>query len=66
MMGAMDYRYCILLVLGSFIQEWVEMVPMSLNSSCYDILKKHVIDGGEFCHVRVDGCLGTHSFKKFG
>eukprot|EP00957_Ditylum_brightwellii_P012262 926392-Ditylum_brightwellii.AAC.1 len=81
MLGAMNHRYCILLALGSYLEEWVEMGdgclseflfcgdgqdPMSLNSSCYDVLRKHIIDSREFCWVREDGCLGAHSFKKFG
>eukprot|EP00957_Ditylum_brightwellii_P193720 14751870-Ditylum_brightwellii.AAC.1 len=59
MLGTMYYWYCILLAVGSFLEDWVEMGngclteflfcgdgqdPMSLNSSCYDILKKHIID----------------------
>eukprot|EP00957_Ditylum_brightwellii_P127144 9694381-Ditylum_brightwellii.AAC.1 len=70
MLGAMDYRYCILLALGNFLEEWVEMgdvyLTEFLNSSCYDMLKKHVLDSREFCQVREDGCLEHHSFKKFG
>eukprot|EP00957_Ditylum_brightwellii_P174668 13299560-Ditylum_brightwellii.AAC.1 len=39
---------------------------MSLSNSCYDALKKHIIDNREFCRMREDGCLGGHFFKKFG
>eukprot|EP00957_Ditylum_brightwellii_P112120 8549158-Ditylum_brightwellii.AAC.1 len=40
--------------------------PMSLNSSCYDVLKKHIIDSREFCQVREDSAWGPTPSRSLG
>ena len=77
----MDARYCVLLALATYLEEWIEdgdgqltdylfcdegQTPEVLNRSAYQSLKKKVIDSSEFISVREDGCLGSHSFKKSG
>eukprot|EP00957_Ditylum_brightwellii_P000639 49505-Ditylum_brightwellii.AAC.1 len=80
-LGAMNAKYCILLVLASFLEENISFQdgqsgeylfgspgqkPESLNINCYNALKKNVSDNAEFVRAVMDGNLGTHSFKKFG
>eukprot|EP00957_Ditylum_brightwellii_P009972 752559-Ditylum_brightwellii.AAC.1 len=80
-LGAIDPKYCILLVLASFLEKRisfgdgqlseflfgkVDQTPENLNNNSYGVLKKHVLDNEEFVWVVVMGNLGTDSFKKFG
>eukprot|EP00957_Ditylum_brightwellii_P057958 4394556-Ditylum_brightwellii.AAC.1 len=80
-LSAMDAHYCVLLVLSAYLEEWIEegdrqltdylfcdegQTLEALSRSAYRALKMKVIDSREFIHMRQDGCLGAHSFKKSG
>eukprot|EP00957_Ditylum_brightwellii_P145424 11074202-Ditylum_brightwellii.AAC.1 len=75
----MDDRYCVLLAISAYLEEWIEegdeqlmnyllcgegQTPEALNRSTYGALKTKVIDSREFICMRQDGYLDAHSFKK--
>eukprot|EP00957_Ditylum_brightwellii_P074145 5634350-Ditylum_brightwellii.AAC.1 len=77
----MDTKYCILLVLASFLEEGSSFGeshlgdllfgapgqdPKNLNTNAYGTLKSYVLGSDKFVRVVSSGNLGTHSFKKFG
>eukprot|EP00957_Ditylum_brightwellii_P150568 11465294-Ditylum_brightwellii.AAC.1 len=66
MLGGRDARYCILLAVVSFLEESIsfgdgclgeylfgapDQNPKSLNTVCYDALKRHVLENDEFVRV---------------